>query len=82
MRNPVVKYALIRLAIFAGILAVFLIIGFDPYFSTIIAASLALAISLLFLDKQRNAASSSLYKRVHGDDRDNDSKVEDEALDK
>ncbi|MEY4390783.1 MAG: hypothetical protein RLZZ400_526, partial [Actinomycetota bacterium] len=37
---------------------------------------------LLFLDKQRNAASSSLYKRVHGDDRDNDSKVEDEALDK
>lgn len=76
------KYALLRLAIFVGILAVFLLLRFDPYFSTIVAASLALAISLLFLDKQRNAASSSLYKRVHGDDRDKDSIVEDEALDK
>ena len=83
MKNPVLKYALIRLAIFVGILALLLIIGFDPYFSTFVAAALALAISLVFLSKQRNAASSSIYKKVHSaDDRDADSVTEDEALDK
>ena len=83
MKNPVLRYTLLRLAIFVGILAVFLIIGFDPYFSTFIAATLALAISLIFLSRQRDAASSSIYKKVHStDDRDKDSITEDEALDR
>lgn len=83
MKNPVLKYALSRLAVFVVILALFLIIGFDPYFSTFVAATLALAFSLVFLGKQRNAASSSIYKKVHSaDDRDADSITEDEALDK
>lgn len=83
MKNPVLKYALSRLAVFVVILALFLIIGFDPYFSTFVAATLALAFSLFFLGKQRNAASSSIYKKVHSaDDRDADSITEDEVLDK
>ena len=83
MKNPVLKYTLIRLAIFVGILAVFLTIGFDPYFSTFIAATLALAISLVFLSKQRDEASSSIYKKVHAkDDRDKDSITEDDVLDR
>lgn len=81
MKNPIVIYSLIRLGIFAVILAVLLWIGFDGIYSTFIAAALALAISLFFFDKQRNAASAKLYEKMNQkDQRDKDSAIEDETL--
>lgn len=80
MKNPLLTYALLRLGTFVVILAVFLLLRFDPFYATFIAAILALAISLIFFNKQRDAVSKDIYEKRHAQ-RDKDSKVEDEALD-
>ena len=80
MKNPWLRYALLRVGTFAGILAIFLVLQFEPFYATFIAAILALAISLIFFNKQRDAVSKSIYEKRHAE-RDKDSKVEDEALD-
>jgi len=69
-----------RLGTFVVLLAIFLILQFDPFYSTFIAAVLALAISLIFFNKQRDEVSKSIYEKRHAQ-RDNDSKTEDELLD-
>lgn len=79
MKNPLVKYALLRLGTFAVLLAILLALQFDPFYSTFIAAVLALAISLIFFNRQRDEVSRSIYEKRHAD-RDNDSKTEDELL--
>lgn len=81
MKNPWINYIAARIGIFAGILAVMLVVGFDPFYSALISAVLSLAISLLFLGKQRSALSEAIYKfsqRKH----DRDSVAEDAAVDK
>lgn len=80
MKNPWLRYALLRVGTFAVILAIFLVLQFEPFYATFIAAILALAISLIFFNKQRDAVSKSIYEKRHAE-RDKDSKVEDEALD-
>ena len=86
MKNALVAYALIRIGIFAVILAVLLIIGFNPIYSTLVAAALAFAISLFFLSKLREEASKSVYQRIKRDStegiKDADTNVEDAILDK
>ena len=62
MKNPWILYISIRVGIFAAILAIMLAFGFDPYFAALIAAVVSLAISLLFLGKQRAAVSEAIYK--------------------
>jgi predicted Co/Zn/Cd cation transporter (cation efflux family) len=52
-----------RLGIFALFLAGFLLLGFDGIYSAVIAGVLALAISLVFLQKQRDALSAEIYRR-------------------
>lgn len=42
-----------------------LALQFDPYFSSIIAAVLALAISLIFFGRQRDELSKSIYEARH-----------------
>jgi hypothetical protein len=85
MKNPLVSYALIRIGMFALILTVLLVIGFNPIYSTLVAAALAFAISLVFLSKLRDEASKSVYKRVKRDStegiRDADTDTEDQILD-
>jgi len=85
MKNPVVAYALARIGVFAGILTVLLLLGFNGIYSTFIAAALALAISLLFMGKLRDAASSKVYARVKRDKEegieDADSDLENAVLD-
>jgi cell division protein FtsL len=39
-----------------------LAVGFDPFFSALIAAVVSLAISLIFFNKQRSAVSEAIYK--------------------
>jgi cell division protein FtsL len=39
-----------------------LALGFDPFYSALIAAVVSLAISLIFFGKQRAAVSEAVYK--------------------
>jgi hypothetical protein len=78
MKNPWILYISIRVGLFAGFLAIMLALGFDPFFSALIAATVSLAISLIFFGKQRSAVSEAVYKfnKTKGD---KDTDVEDAA---
>jgi hypothetical protein len=80
VKNPVVTYALLRLGVFAISLGLMLLIGYNAYLATVIAAAVALSLSLLLFSKQRNAASTYLYES-RNKARDKDSDVEDSATD-
>jgi hypothetical protein len=67
VKNPWLSYTLIRLGMFFGLFWILLLIDFNPYFSAIIAAVVSFSISLLFLDKQRNALSESVSKKLSRD---------------
>lgn len=62
MKNPWILYISIRVGLFAAFLAIMLALGFDPFFSALIAATVSLAISLIFFGKQRAAVSEAVYK--------------------
>ncbi len=77
MKNPWLNYLLIRIGTFAGILTILLLLQLDPFFSSMIAAVLALAISLLFFSKQREAVSKAIYE-ARFKKNDNDTDAEDQ----
>jgi ABC-type bacteriocin/lantibiotic exporter with double-glycine peptidase domain len=79
VKNPWLIYALLRIGTFAVFLTIMLVLQFDPFYAAFIAAILALAISLIFFNKQRDAVSKSIYEKRHAE-RDNDSKTEDDLL--
>ena len=64
---------------FGVLLVIMLALKFDPFYATFISAVLALAISLIFFNKQRDEVSKAIYEKRHAE-RDKDSKTEDEAL--
>jgi hypothetical protein len=74
-----------RIGLFALFLTVLLLLGFDGIYSAVIAGVLALAVSLVFLQKQRDALSIEIYKRNHRDKNsgvpDSDADVENAILD-
>jgi hypothetical protein len=74
-----------RIGLFALFLTVFLLLGFDGVYSAVIAGVLALAVSLVFLQKQRDALSTEIYKRNNRDKNsgvpDSDADVENAILD-
>jgi hypothetical protein len=78
MKSPWITYTLTRLGLFFGVFIVLALIGFNPYFSAIIAAVVSFSISLVFLDKQRKAMSENLHKTSS---KDADSDFENELLD-
>lgn len=78
MKSPWIIYTLTRLGLFFGLFIVLALIGFNPYFSAIIAAVVSFAVSLVFLDKQRRSISEKLSKTSS---KDADSDYENELLD-
>ncbi|MEY3274182.1 MAG: DUF4229 domain-containing protein [Rhodoluna sp.] len=80
MKNPWVKYLVLRIGTFSAFLAVFLLLQFDPFYAAAIAAILALAISLIFFGKQRDAVSAAIY-RARNKKNDSDTDAEDSADD-
>jgi hypothetical protein len=74
-----------RIGLFALFLTVFLLLGFEGIYSAVIAGVLALAVSLVFLNKQRDALSAEIYKRTSRDKNDGvpdtDADVENAILD-
>ena len=85
MKNPWHSYSLIRLGMFFGPFLLLLVLGFNPFYSAIIAASLSFAISLIFLDRQRRAmsavVSAKLARDKDGSYHDPESDLENEILD-
>ncbi len=73
------------MGVFALVLTIFMIIGFGWLYSTLIAAALSLAFSLIFLSRQREALSSDIYNRVKKNKEvgidDADSDLENDLLD-
>jgi hypothetical protein len=86
MKNPLVAYALIRLTVFAGALAVLLLVGFNGIYATFIATALAFVFSMFLLRKPREEAAKNIYSKVNREKLegivDSDTIAEDEALDK
>jgi cell division protein FtsL len=79
VKSPWLLYSLIRVGTFGVLLVIMLALKFDPFYATFISAVLALAISLIFFNKQRDEVSKAIYEKRHAE-RDKDSKTEDEAL--
>jgi hypothetical protein len=78
-------YISARIGLFALFLSIFLLLGFEGIYSAVIAGVLALAVSLVFLQKQRDALSIEIYKRNNRDKfsgvPDKDADVENSILD-
>ena len=85
MKKHWLIYISARLGVFALVLTIFMIIGFGWLYSTLIAAALSLAFSLIFLSNQREALSSDIYNRVKKNKEvgidDADSDLENDLLD-
>jgi hypothetical protein len=85
MKNPWIVFIAARLGLFAGFLAIFLVLGFDWLYSTLVSGALALAVSLVFLQKQRDELSKEIYKKFGKDENsavpDSDADLENKILD-
>jgi hypothetical protein len=85
MKNPWIFFVAARLGLFAGFLAIFLVLGFDWLYSALVSGALALAVSLVFLQKQRDELSKEIYKKFGKDQnsatRDSDADLENRILD-
>ncbi|NUP58886.1 MAG: DUF4229 domain-containing protein [Pseudarthrobacter sp.] len=60
------KYSLIRLALFVPLFVLFALLQLGALMSVICAALIAFAISYLFFQKQRDAATAALQHRFSG----------------
>jgi mannitol-specific phosphotransferase system IIBC component len=60
------KYSLIRLALFAPLFVVFMILQLGVLMSVICAALIAFAVSYLFFQKQRDDAAAAIHHRFSG----------------
>lgn len=85
MKNPWIAFTLIRLGLFFGIFLIFALLDFNIYFSAIIAAVISFAISVLFLDKQRDKLSEQIHSKLSrskdGSYADKESDLENKILD-
>jgi hypothetical protein len=85
MKNPWIVFVAARLGLFAGFLAIFLVLGFDWLYSALVSGALALAVSLVFLQKQRDELSKEIYKKFGKDQNsatpDSDADFENKILD-
>ncbi|MFJ4209674.1 DUF4229 domain-containing protein [Paenarthrobacter sp. NPDC089675] len=60
------KYSLIRLALFVPLFVLFLFLGTGVVLAVIFAGLIAFAISYLFFQKQRDAATGAMRERFSG----------------
>ncbi|SFT48756.1 DUF4229 domain-containing protein [Arthrobacter sp. ov118] len=60
------KYSLIRLALFAPLFALFLYLHLGVLLAALCAGMMSFAISFLFFQRQRDAATATLHHRFSG----------------
>ncbi|RLQ81213.1 DUF4229 domain-containing protein [Mycetocola zhadangensis] len=63
---PVVTYTVLRLLTFAAPLALLLLLNFEPWVATVLAAIIGLSVSYIFLRHPRERVAAELYERRHG----------------
>lgn len=63
---PVVTYTVLRLLTFAVPLAILLLLNFEPWVATVLAAIIGLSLSYIFLRQPREKIAAELYDRRHG----------------
>jgi len=63
MKNPVAKYFVLRIGLFALTLAIIMIFVKDWLLAAVFAAIISFSLSLIFLRKQRDAMSIHLHER-------------------
>ena len=79
-RTAWIVYILLRLLFLAVPFAALMLIGWPWWLSLAVATLVGVSLSVIFLTKQRSAASTSIYEWRHRD-RTHDDIVEDEAVD-
>lgn len=63
---PAVTYTILRLLTFFVPLAILLLLGFNEWFSAIIAALIGFAVSLVFLRRSREQVATAIYRKRTG----------------
>jgi len=76
--KPWLSYTLIRLGLFAGVLAVLLLIGVPDWMSAVAAALIAFSVSYLFFRPQRDALIASVRRSPEAEDE----AAEDDAIER
>ena len=61
--SPLVKYSLIRIGLFAGVLVILLLVGVPGWIAAIAAALVALSVAYIFFRRQRDDAIAAVTKR-------------------
>jgi predicted Co/Zn/Cd cation transporter (cation efflux family) len=83
--KPWLIFIAARIGLFIGFFVLMLLLGFEGIYSAVIAGVLALAVSLVFLAKQRDALSEEIYKKFHRNEfsgvPDKDADIENALLD-
>jgi predicted Co/Zn/Cd cation transporter (cation efflux family) len=83
--KPWLIFITARIGLFIGFFVIMLLLGFEGIYSAVIAGVLALAVSLVFLAKQRDALSEEIYKKFHRNEfsgvADEDADIENALLD-
>lgn len=84
---PALTYTVLRLLTFIVPLAILLLLGFNEWFSAIIAAIIGFAFSLIFLQRSRAQVSTAIHNKRTGADADEphevptDEEAEDDVVD-
>ena len=77
-----VVYTVVRLAIFAGALAVMLALRVDPFIAALVAAVIGLCVSYLLLPRQRAAVVQTVVDIRNRSGNDDDNDIENAAIDR
>jgi hypothetical protein len=79
--KPWLKYSIVRLGLFAVVLGLLLVLRFDPFWATLIAAVVGFCVSYLFFAPLRGKVALDLAdRRSRPAKLDDDSVAEDEAI--
>lgn len=79
MKNPWIKFAAIRLGVFAIVLTGLLLLNAPWIFAVAVATAVGFAFSLVFLSNAKSEVSRDIYQRINKKG-DADSDIEDEIV--
>ena len=75
--KPWVTYSLLRLGLFAAVLALLLLLNVEWWIAAIVAAAIGLCVSYIFFGRLRDAVALDIAKRREAPASDADATVED-----
>lgn len=79
--TPWVRYSIIRIGLFAAVLAVLIALGIEWWISALLATVIAFATSYIFFARQRDRLAADLASRLAKNQKpDTDALAEDDAI--